>query len=257
LGAGAASAITLGAGWNISAAGGIRSLSLADGAAGTGFHSFIILDTGPSSISAAWIGTLTDKIDTSLNLTLSGAGSPGGVALASASFTQGLTTSIWSVTGSVGKLALHGAAAGFDLSATGPIKNISDIGDLAGNLAAQSFGSISITGDLSGDILAGANFGADGLPGGGDDTFAAGSITSLRIGGNATSTAIVAAGLDPVDDNIVIDPSDTLFTTGFIKSITINGTADPAARFVAATLPAKVRIGKTIVIPSTDPRFQL
>ena len=41
------------------------------------------------------------------------------------------------------------------------------------------------------------------------------------------------------------------------SALLINGTADPAARFVAATLPPKVRIGNTTAIPSTDPRFQL
>jgi hypothetical protein len=217
-----------------------------------------------SSISAPWIGQLTTTGAFTGQLILSGTGSPGGTALGTAKI-GGLIGGTdlspsdyrWSVGGNIGKLAIHGSTSIWDASVAGEIKNFSDTGDFPGDLAAASLNTISITGDLSGDILAGANFGADGLPGGGDDTFASGTITNLRISGNATSTAIVAAGLDPVGDNIVIDPSDTLFTTGYIKSLTINGTADPAARFVAATLPPKVRIGKTTVVPSTDPRFQL
>jgi hypothetical protein len=257
LGAGASSAITLDDGWNVNSTAGIKSLTAGTGIAAGGVHPDVIVDRNvPSTIAAPWIGSFTDKVDSVLNLTLSGIGSPGGVALSTASITQSLASATWSVAGTIGKLALHGVSSEASINIAGPVKTLSNTGDFGGNIAATLFGSVTITGDLSGDIFAGANFGPDGLLGGGDDTFAAGSISSLHIGGNATSTAFVAAGLDPVDD-ILLNGDDTLLPGGLIKSIVINGTADSASKFLAASLPTKVKIGGTTVIPSADPRFML
>jgi hypothetical protein len=264
LGAGAASTLVLGGAdvidnstWNVTSAAGIKSLKFIFPQGPSGIQPLIVA-SGPASggaITAPWIGTLAAQTG-QVDLNLSGVGSPGGVALGSVNLAAPLTSANWSVTGAVGKVALHGVSSEVSINIAGPVKTLTNTGDFGGNIAASLFGSVVITGDLSGDILAGANFGADGLLGGGDDTFAAGSITSLRIGGSATAAALVAAGLDPVDD-VLMDGNDVLIPGGFIKSITVNGSADPASRFLAATLPVKVKIGKTTVIPSADPRFML
>ena len=138
-------------------------------------------------------------------------------------------------------------------SITGRLGVFVDKGDFAGVLAAAKFGSIVIGGALSGDILAGANLGADVAIGGGGDTFGTGTIESLRVGG--TTDAIVAAGLDPVDD-VLLNGNDTLLPGGRIGSITL-GPVTPDSRFLAAKLPTTASLQGKAVGTANDPRFHL
>ena len=108
---------------------------------------------------------------------------------------------------------------------------------MTGVLVAKSFGEISIGGSLvDADILAGTTFGKDGVFGGGDDTFNAGRIASVVVGGNVTGS-LVAAGFKPASDNPFTPVGGTLLPGGKIGSITVDGTIDAASRFAAASLP--------------------
>ncbi|HLZ10332.1 MAG TPA: hypothetical protein VKT80_17215, partial [Chloroflexota bacterium] len=73
------------------------------------------------------------------------------------------------------------------------------LGAFTGTLAAAtSIASVSAASMTNAKLLAGANLGANGILGGGDDTFGAGSINTFSVTG-AMSGSIVAAGVDPVD----------------------------------------------------------
>lgn len=229
-------------GVSLTSSAGIQSISVADW-------------SGGGILSAPWIGNLTSKGDFSPNLQLSGSG---GVALRSIRVGGIVSSSLWNMNGSLNQANLHGfAATGWSGNISGQLLRFSDIGDFSGNLAAGTFGSVLIRGNVNAaNLLAGANFGPDGQLGGGDDTFAAGSIRSLRIQGNVNAS-VFAAGLNPVASDDLLNPADTLLPGGTIQSIFVSGTADPASRFLAASLPGKAKIDGMAIDPVSDPRFQL
>jgi hypothetical protein len=205
-----------------------------------------------SQITSPWIGSLISKGDFETPLSLSGAGAPGGVALRQATIHDIPSNLSWVITGSVGKVAITSASSpsgspGLTLIATGQLGSFQDAGNFAGLLSASNIGSVTIDGDLNGNILAGDNLA--------DQTFGAGTITSLKVTGSV-SNSLVTAGLSndvlPVDDN-----SETLISGGRIKSLFIGGPVDSSSRFLADSLPPKVQIGGTTVMPAADPRFQI
>jgi hypothetical protein len=205
-----------------------------------------------SQIAAPWIGSLISKGDFETPLSLSGAGAPGGVALRQATIHDIPSNLSWVVTGSVGKVAIASASPpsgspGLTLIATGQLGSFSDAGNFAGLLSASDIGSVTIDGNLNGNILAGDNLA--------DQTFGAGSINSLKVTGSVSSS-LITAGLSndvlPVDDS-----SETLIPGGRIKSLFIGGPVDSSSRFLADSLPPKVQIGGTTVTPAADPLFQI
>src|SRR5206468_4304730 len=150
-----------------------------------------------------WITTLSCKNEFLADLTLSGVGAPGGLTLKTAKITGNVFTSLWRIVGNVDSLLM---GTGFDTffsgNITGNVKTLKVRNSIdAANLAAANFGSISVGNGLSiGHILAGANFGPDGVLGGGDDTFAAGSIGSFKVNNSVVNNSVVAAGLVLSDD---------------------------------------------------------
>jgi hypothetical protein len=64
-----------------------------------------------------------------------------------------------------------------------------DQGDFSADISAIKIGILTIKGNVTTSyVLAGTNFGADNLPGGGDDTFAVGTIAAVRISGSIDSS---------------------------------------------------------------------
>ncbi|HSV15650.1 MAG TPA: hypothetical protein VLI90_15420, partial [Tepidisphaeraceae bacterium] len=136
------------------------------------------------------------------------------------------------------------------------IRVLLDKGNFAGDIAAQSITTAIIKGDLTGDILAGAAFGPDNEPGGGDDTFAAGSIGTLFVSGSVNSS-LIAAGLNVIDDAFPLSDNDSLIAGSSIRNVVVSGTLSDDSRVLAATLPARARLGNTSVVTASDPRFVL
>jgi hypothetical protein len=123
------------------------------------------------------------------------------------------------------------------------------------NLAASSFTSVQIRGGVDASkILAGTYFGADNAPGGGDDSFAAGSIRSLTVAGSVTGS-LIAAGLDPAD-GIYLNGNDTL-VGGAIVTASIGGVLSSDSHILASALPRTTRINHVAVVLAGDPRFEL
>jgi hypothetical protein len=236
IGAGAISALSLGS---------VTNTTLTDGG---GIKSLAISDWTGGSLSAAYDNSIATKGNFTPAVSLSGSGAPRGVALGTAAISGTVDTSDWIVTGSANSITIGTVPAGWDASISGAVRSFATVGGFAGDIAAAAFSSVLIRGDLTGTILAGANFGADGIPGGTDDSYVAGSIGSVRVNGAATG-AVVGAGVTPVTGGY------SVLAGGSIKAITVVGAVDSTSRFLAATLPAKVKFGGVTIVPSSDPRF--
>jgi hypothetical protein len=131
-----------------------------------------------------------------------------------------------------------------------------DRGDFAGNIATGGLLGAAIIGEnLSGDILAGASFGPDNQPGGGNDTFAAGRIGTVLVGGNI-SGSLIAAGLTLSTDTFPPSSgSESPLPDSSIRALRIGGVLSDDSRVLSIVLPPRVWIGTKIVATPGDPRF--
>lgn len=132
---------------------------------------------------------------------------------------------------------------------------------LTGTVAAVGpIMSVALSGDLAGQVLSGADFGADGERGGSGsdaDNYGAGQIGKLTVKGRAAA-ATVAAGLDPVDDR-TLDGDDRIVGGGAstIGSVAVKGGTDEATRFVAGRFVKPAKLPERVKLPGEeeDPRF--
>jgi hypothetical protein len=131
-----------------------------------------------------------------------------------------------------------------------------DKGDLTGGTLATTgdITSAIILGNLSGNVLAGANLGTDQQLGGGDDTFRAARIGAFTVRGNVVSS-IVAAGLSATDDTFPLTGNDSLLTGGVIGPVFVGGTLSTDSHVLAATLPKFARLHNLLVKTLGDPQF--
>jgi YVTN family beta-propeller protein len=183
--------------------------------------------------TAGTVVTITTRGGSS-TLTLAGIASNGPIGAINAPTTT--LAGVGAVQGAVGRLVL------------GSLSN--------SNLAAVSFGAVVIDGSVdSSKLLAGTNFGPDGQPGGGDDTYAAGRIGSIRVLGDVTAS-VLAAGLNPTD-GVYLNGNDALISGSQIGPIQIAGTVSPDSRILAAALPRVALIAHAAVPTATDPRFAM
>lgn len=112
-----------------------------------------------------------------------------------------------------------------------------------------SIGSVFIKGACSDmGIFAGTDFGPDNARGGSDDTFAAGSIGALVIGGNVTGS-LFAAGLG--SDGATLIPGSS------ITVINIKGTVDANTAILAASLPSIAVINGSPVKTAGNKTFEI
>ena len=127
------------------------------------------------------------------------------------------------------------------------------------NITASKIAAITVAKDFTDSILlAGADLGTDRELGGGDDTFAVGSIGKVGIGGNVTNSAI-GAGLSTTNA-ILKDSDDSILgsAASVIAGLIIKGTADPASYFAAGKFASKVSINSAIIADlTTDGRFKV
>lgn len=223
--------------------------------------SFLSSTPHVSAITAPWISTLSCKPGEFLpDLTLDGAGAPGGVTLKTAKIYGDVFRSTWRITGNVDTLSmLTGFDVGFNGSISGNVKTLA-VGNSvdACTLAAANFGSIKIGNGMSiGHILAGASLGADGVFGGGDDTFAAGTIGKFSVGNSVDNRSVVAAGLVSPDDVFPLTGDESLLPGSSIGPISVNNTLQSTCRIVASSLPATAKLHFKPVSTASDPRFHL
>jgi RHS repeat-associated protein len=170
---------------------------------------------------------------------------------------------------SIASLSITGGDLAADVRALGAVGAVAvkaDKAGLGGNLDAASIvaakiAAITVAKNIADSILlAGASFGADGVLGGTDDTFAPGTIGAVNIGGDVSATTI-GAGLSTTNA-ILKDADDILLgttpkITSTIASLIIKGTADPASYFATGKFATAPKIGTSTVDPTTDARFKV
>jgi peptidyl-prolyl cis-trans isomerase A (cyclophilin A) len=149
-------------------------------------------------IDAVSIGSLIINGPSAARLDLASAG----MSLGSATIGGALTTGQWNLAGSAGSITAKSAAAGWLLSSAGPVASLRVNGDFAGTIAAHSsvanvsirgnatgqflagsFGTVMITGDLTGNVTTNGTFNAKSL-----------QLGRLSVGGNILNDQIVASG---------------------------------------------------------------
>jgi uncharacterized delta-60 repeat protein len=192
-----------------------------------------------------------------LHLVVSG-GKGAGITITAKKGSGRVTLGDVTVTGNLKTLSAKSADLGGTLFASGAIGTVTLGNVVDGDIAAAgTIGTLKLASLSGADILSGANLGADGELGGTGsdaDTFAAGSIGTLTVGG-AITTSVVAAGLDPVN-GVLVGADDQLIggKSSVIKSITAksvdSGTLFIAGAFKTAKLPKKVNT-------ATDKNFDL
>jgi len=224
-------------------------------------NAFLSSSAHVSAITAPWIGALTCGVGEFLaDLTLSGAGAPGGVALKTAKIGGDIFHSTWSIAGNVDSLTVNtGFDVGFNGDISGNVKTLKVGNSIdAANLTAANFGAVSIGNGMSiGHLLAGTHFGADGVFGGGDDTFAAGSIGSFKVRNSLRNKSLVAAGLVNPDDTFPVDGDESLLPGSSIGPVSVNNTLTADSHILASTLPATAKIHVSKISTASDPRFNL
>jgi hypothetical protein len=253
----AGSAITIGGGTvtsvlipavnnvTFSAAGGVRSMAVGHWTDG--------------SISAAWIGSLHSTQNLNANLTLTGIGAPGNVALASA-ITGGVlggddtgTAGTWQVTGNIGRISALDFGA-FTLNDTGILKSLTSGSGLTATIDATVIGTMVLHGSaLNLTVNATTTISSVLITGDMDNSTInsginqAGTIGSLRVTGMGVDDTVTSG----FNTSPAAERSD-----GVIRSLFFGGAVDSTSRFLAATLPKKPIIDGAAVDPATDPRFQ-
>lgn len=206
------------------------------------------------SLAGPGTGTLSGDGITSPSLSLAGTTAGTRVTITTRGGSGGLTLASLSANSPVGAITAPTTTVAGVLDASGSVGKLVFASLVSGNLAAGSFGSVVIEGAVTNSkILAGTSFGANGVPGGGDDVFAAGTINSIRILGNVTAS-VLAAGLNPIDA-VYLNGDDTLISGGRIGSIGISGTLSSDIRVLASVLPHVALISHAAITTSTDPRF--
>jgi len=254
LGGAVSSAITIAGGPpNKLSLGSLNTVTIASNAA---IQSLAVNDCRNSSISTAWIGSIHSTHDFGANLSLSLGVGGRNLGLKSVVIGGSLLPCIWSIQANVGSIQAADVAGGWSGSIHGTLGSFIDSGDFLGDLAAHGIGGIRVAGNLSGAvILAGADFGADGVLGNNDDFFGSGILSSLIVNGNVNNS-FVASGILPVDDNLFASGA-TLLHRSAIRSLSVLGSVDGASKFVSASLPAKVRVEGAVIPPGGDPNFDL
>lgn len=209
------------------------------------------------------IGTLrTSGGGFGADLTLGGVHVNGKPVLRNANIGGEVGDSTWRIVGDVGKIALGSTGGDFSADFRGQLNSFAVRGDFKGDLTAMGIKTFSTTGDVIGArVLVGANFGADGRIGGaGDDadTFAAGVLGRVNIGG-AMFESLIAAGVVPVGDLFNdFDAAATIFTNAdtptdasIISNVVVRGAIDASSRFIAGRF-VSANINGTRVSPG-DP----
>lgn len=213
-------------------------------------------DTAADRLNAPWIGSLTSTGNFQPSLRLTGRS---GQTLATVDIGGTAAKGAWDIDGRGNNWRFFAVAADWSASIKNNLPTLTVNRIFRGTIAAKTFGNITTGGLNAAEILAGADLGSDARLGGtGDaaDTFASGTLNSIRVNGKVVNS-IVGAGLNPVD-GIFRNGNDSL-TTGRINSVVVTKTASANSRFLARRLtgPGEYRINNRVVNTATDARFRL
>jgi hypothetical protein len=129
---------------------------------------------------------------------------------------------------------------------------------IGASVVASKIASVTIAKDVVSSIIAaGADLGSDRALGGGDDTFAPGTIGLVTVKGSVLA-GIIAAGFFSEDETFK-NADDTVLggTTSSIQGLRISGTADSESYFAAGLFKTGAKIGTEFADVTADTRFKV
>ncbi|MEO8351968.1 MAG: Calx-beta domain-containing protein, partial [Chthoniobacteraceae bacterium] len=155
-----------------------------------------------------------------------------------------------------GDLRLLGAIGAISVKS----KRAPAAGSITGaSIVASAIAKLTFARDFTDSIvLAGADLGTDHAFGGGDDTFAAGTIGAVKIGGQVSGAgSIIGAGFSTTN-TILKDDDDSIIggVASVIAKLNITGAAAPESYFAAGLFKSVPKIAGQAVSPTADLRFK-
>ncbi|RYD73362.1 MAG: hypothetical protein EOP84_21675 [Verrucomicrobiaceae bacterium] len=169
--------------------------------------------------------------------------------------------------GAVAKIIVKGGDFTGDIRAGGALGAVSVSADKAGlggnvsdvTISASKIAALTVKKNVTALLLlAGADLGSDYALGGigtAADSFAAGSIGKVSIGGNVTSS-VLGAGLTTTNAILKDNDDGILGGTGSaIAGLTIGGSASADSLFAAGRFKGSVKVDGAKVNPTADGRF--
>ena len=126
-----------------------------------GVKSISVLEWPDGSIQAAWLGSLSTRVDRKVGnsgdfgaaLSLSGEAA-GKYTLRSAKIAGAIACGTWDIGGSVGSIKAGSVDSAWILDAEGYVNSLYGSAGLSGSMSALWFGSVKTKGELSGDLTA-------------------------------------------------------------------------------------------------------
>jgi hypothetical protein len=240
----------------------------------TGAAGGITIKTGVNAgeWSAASFGVIS--VGTGLHADVASPGSIAGVKVKAGALSGNLTAASFgaiSVTG--GDLSGDIVSTSTSLGKKAALAKLTVIGgDLLGDVAlsgaggnvtgvdvtASKIAAITVAKALTNSaILAGTSAGPDRELGGGDDTFSAGAIGAVKVGGDILAS-VIAAGLSNPDG--IFDNADDSVLGGSasaVAGIIVKGTVSNDSYFAAGRFKGAVKFGAAVINPAADARFSL
>jgi hypothetical protein len=214
-------------------------------------------DNEDTLLAAPWINSLTITGTAQMEVSLSGAGAPSGIALKRA-MVNGAASGGWSVNGGASSLTLGSTTDSFVASFAGTVSTFTINGDLRGSAAAFSFGTVNVKGSVRGaSLLSGLDLGTDlalGGEGSEQDLITAsirdGLFTSLTIRGSVVDSYIAAGfypGATDQDPGFFISGQGSVYRSLSIGDVLTNSV------FYGRTFPRTVKVGSVTLTPTANP----
>ncbi|MDG0865163.1 choice-of-anchor D domain-containing protein, partial [Pelomonas aquatica] len=213
---------------------------------------------GASRVEAAAIKSLTTTGDMAADVFVSGVGVTG-YALTTVQVGGAISGGLWSVHGRGSSITAGSTAAAWRMNISGPLVQLLVKGDASGDLALASLQLLQVTGSTRGlHLLVGANLGDDAALGGtgaNADSFQAGTLARVRVGGDMVDTYLIVS-VDPVN-GVFFDGNDRQLGTAVqrLQELTVNGKLLGSTAVVAPMFPTTVSIGGLSVNPATLPQL--
>lgn len=218
---------------------------------------WINTDNSSDIIVAPSIDRLTVNGDFAPALGITGVGLGASTPAINRIVVKGSPTGRWDITGNVNSLKLAQTADSFSLNVNGDVKTLIVTNTLRGIIAGINFTSITAGSIVNGSILAGTYLGSDSNIGGtgvAADTFTRGLINLLTVRGDVSSSTLIAAGLDPVNDRFIDGDDVHASKDALIAQLRISGELSQSSR-VSAPFIYKASAKGRLIDVYNDERF--
>ena len=213
--------------------------------------------TGSSRLESAGLKTLTVTGDMTAEVFLSGMST--GYTLGAVQVGSAIGGGLWSIHGRANSISAGSTAAAWRMNISSTLVQLVVKGDASGDIALAGLQLLQVGGSVRGlHLLVGANLGDDAALGGSGanaDSFQAGTLARLRIGGDLIDSSIFIS-VDPVN-GVFGDGNDRQLGKAVqrLQEVTVGGQLLGSSRVIAPMFPTTVKVGGVNVDPATLPQF--